>query len=163
MKQLTNYHLDLAKTLAKIYHKGQTDKSGNDYYNHLFRVAEEQKTVKGKIVGYLHDLLEDTDFAEIKGGYLYSINDLIDKFDTEVVQNLIWLKKDKGVSYKFYIDKLCMMNSQLAINVKLADLGDNMNLSRLNKIELKDIKRFFKYLKFYIKLKWVLFSLKFIK
>lgn len=50
-----------AKTLAKLMHAGQVDKAGEDYFTgHLTRVAEAGEFYVDVIVGYLHDIIEDT-------------------------------------------------------------------------------------------------------
>ena len=49
--------------LAKIFHAGQVDKAGEDYFSgHLTRVAEHVAPLGPEyvIVGVLHDILEDT-------------------------------------------------------------------------------------------------------
>mgnify|MGYP003288846580 CR=1 FL=1 len=55
--------LDRAIEIATEAHKGQLDKEGRDYIGHSLRVMEMGKTEEEKIVGVLHDVIEDTDWT----------------------------------------------------------------------------------------------------
>ena len=55
--------LQRAIEIATEAHKGQVDKSGKDYIGHPLRVMEMGKTEEEKIVGVLHDVIEDTDWT----------------------------------------------------------------------------------------------------
>ena len=55
--------LQRAIEIATHAHKGQFDKSGNDYIGHPLRVMEMGKTEEEKIVGVLHDVVEDTEWT----------------------------------------------------------------------------------------------------
>lgn len=55
--------LERAIEIATEAHKGQVDKSGKEYIGHPFRVMEMGKTEEEKIVGMLHDVVEDTDWT----------------------------------------------------------------------------------------------------
>ena len=53
-----------AGIVAREVHHGQKDKGGNDYFeSHLLPVAQSGFTWKEKIVGFLHDAIEDTDYT----------------------------------------------------------------------------------------------------
>jgi (p)ppGpp synthase/HD superfamily hydrolase len=52
-------NLQRAIEIAVAAHKGQTDKVGNLYVLHPFRVMEALDTEDEKIVGVLHDVVED--------------------------------------------------------------------------------------------------------
>ena len=49
--------------IATEAHRGQVDKAGNEYIGHPLRVMEMGKTEEEKIVGVLHDVVEDTDWS----------------------------------------------------------------------------------------------------
>lgn len=51
--------LQRAIEIATEAHKGQYDKAGNDYIEHPLRVMEMGNTEEEKIVGVLHDVVED--------------------------------------------------------------------------------------------------------
>ena len=55
--------LPKAIEIATQAHAGQVDKSGKDYIGHPLRVMEMGKTEEEKIVGVLHDVVEDTDWT----------------------------------------------------------------------------------------------------
>ena len=49
-----------AVTIALEAHKEATDKAGMPYAGHIMRVMQAGRTYDEKIVGVLHDLVEDT-------------------------------------------------------------------------------------------------------
>ena len=55
--------LTKAIEIATQSHEGQFDKAGNDYIGHPLRVMEMGRTEAEKIVGVLHDVVEDTDWT----------------------------------------------------------------------------------------------------
>ena len=52
-----------AKEMAENAHRGQIDKSGKAYIFHPIRVSQMGKTEEERIVGLLHDVVEDTDLT----------------------------------------------------------------------------------------------------
>ena len=55
--------LQRAIEIATHAHQGQLDKAGRDYIGHPLRVMEMGKTEDEKIVGVLHDVVEDTEWT----------------------------------------------------------------------------------------------------
>ena len=55
---------------SKKAHEGQFDKGGHPYYLHPRCVALMGKTEEEQIVGYLHDVVEDTEYT------FYDLKDL---------------------------------------------------------------------------------------
>ena len=55
--------LNKAIELAKIAHQGQTDKAGSPYIGHPLRIMDRLETESEKIVGVLHDAVEDSDLT----------------------------------------------------------------------------------------------------
>ena len=53
--------LNKALEIATKAHKGQFDKAGKQYINHPITVSSKCNTLEAKIVGLLHDVVEDTD------------------------------------------------------------------------------------------------------
>lgn len=128
--------------IAEKYHHDQVDKAGMPYIGHLMRVMEMGKTEYEKIVGVLHDILEDTEIT---------VDDLHEAgFDSLVTTAIECLTKKKSEKYDDYIDRI--KENKLAVRVKLNDLTDNMDIKRLSEITEKDIIRLQKYLKTYHKL-----------
>lgn len=138
------YFLELAKQLAKEYHKGQVDKAGVDYFSgHVMSVVNGVNTVEEKIVAYLHDTLEDTNLS-----YL---DLMVLGFSDKVINGVIFITKDKKESYEDYLKHV--KSHELSRAVKLSDLTNNMDLSRLKEITEVDKKRLEKYKKAYKYLK----------
>ncbi|MGA9211855.1 phosphohydrolase [Kaistella sp.] len=138
--------LNKAIKLAQKAHKGQTDKFGTPYIGHVMRVMNAGRTYDEKIVGALHDVIEDC--PEIT----YEI--LIEEgFSEEVIFAIKCITKNPtDIDYMEFIKKT--EQSKLAVSVKLNDLQDNMSLTRFNHpITERDMKRLNKYLTAYLYLK----------
>mgnify|MGYP003673968975 CR=1 FL=1 len=115
------------------------------YLKHLERVSEMADKEYGDTyatVAMLHDLLEDCP--------QWNKESLLDLFDDEVVDAVVALTKPKDKNYEKYIEQVS--NNQIARAVKLYDLLDNMDISRLKKIDEGTWKRLQKYHKAYHKL-----------
>jgi hypothetical protein len=92
---------------------------------------------QAKICAVLHDILEDTPTT---------IDELKDLgFDQNVIDAIIAVTKVNGEN-RFQAVQRTVKNL-IACEVKLADLGDNMDLSRLPDITAKDVKRYKQYQK----------------
>lgn len=129
-----------ALIIAAQSHKGQYDKAGKDYLLHPLTVSSYCKTKKGKIVGLLHDVVEDTPI---------SIEELSKVFDSEITTAIQLLTKTKGFDInEYYAD---IKNNPLAREVKMADLTHNMDMSRFDGKEIteKDKTRTEKYKGYY--------------
>ena len=90
-----------------------------------------------KIVAVLHDILEDTATSETD---LRSLG-----FDENIIHAVLAVTKQDGES-RFQAVQRTVKNP-IACEVKLADLRDNMDLSRLPKISAKDLIRYKQYQK----------------
>lgn len=135
LRRKKKIHLGKAIELAKQHHKGQTDKAGKPYIEHPLRVMNQMKSEKEKIVAVLHDIVEDTDI---------SLNDLRNEgFSEEVVSAVECLTKQDGENYDLYIERISF--NPLAVKIKLADLEDNRDLTRLPQVTDKDLERLKKY------------------
>lgn len=129
--------IERAILIATNAHSGQLDKAGKPYILHPLRVMMSVGTMDEKIVAVLHDVVEDT---------FMTIEDIRNTgFSTEVVSALDALTKKNKESYDKFIDRV--LQNRIACIVKLADLKDNMDLSRLNEITEADQKRLEKYKK----------------
>ena len=135
MRRMKKLYLDRAIELAKQHHEGQTDKAGNPYIEHPLRVMNQVESEEEKIVAVLHDIVEDTDI---------SLNDLRNEgFSEEVVSAVECLTKQDGENYDSYIERISF--NPLAVKIKLADLEDNRDLTRLPEVTDKDLERIEKY------------------
>ena len=138
--------LNKAIKIAQKAHKGQTDKFGTPYIGHVIRVMNAGKTYDEKIVGVLHDVIEDC--PEITLDYL-----LQQGFPNEIVFAIECLTKNlSDQDYTEFVKQT--EKSPLAVSVKMNDLQDNMNLTRFNRpMTEKDMNRLNKYLTAYLYLK----------
>lgn len=124
-----------AIALAANAHAGQTDKAGAPYVLHLLRVMQAQSSTEARMVGVLHDLVEDTE---------YTFEDLRDMgYPDEVIEALRHVTKRDGESYQVFAERAGQ--HPIARQVKIADLEDNMDVTRLESVGEKDAERLAKY------------------
>lgn len=126
-----------AMRIAVEAHKGQKDKSGEDYVLHPIRVAEKCKSINAKVVALLHDTIEDTD---VTPDYLREQG-----FQEEIIEGVLSVTKQEGESYEDFVRRAS--ENTLGREVKRADLEDNMDVRRLKEINEDDVARLRKYLK----------------
>lgn len=129
--------LGLAISIASDVFKTKTDKAGKPYILHCLRVmnAVDQKDEELMQIAVLHDVAEDTHVT---------IDDLRDLgFSKRVLLALGYLTHKNGDSYDFYIKMLS--NNPDAVKVKLADLKDNSDITRLKGLRKVDFDRIEKY------------------
>lgn len=124
-----------AMKIAYDAHYGQVDKSGVPYIYHPIHLAEQMQTEEECIVALLHDVVEDTEIT---------FEQLEKEFSDTVIQALKLLTHDKSTDYMEYVRNL--KHNPIARKVKLADLRHNSDVTRIEKITEKDVKRQEKYL-----------------
>jgi (p)ppGpp synthase/HD superfamily hydrolase len=132
--------LQKAIAIATLAHQNQVDKTGEPYIKHLLRVMERGANETEKICGVLHDIVEDTDWtfeALAKEGFT---NEII-----EVLKCVTKVSDDED--YDLFIQRI--MLNKTAVAVKLNDLKDNMDITRLKQLKDNDVIRLNKYLKAY--------------
>lgn len=121
--------------LASEKHLSQTDKGGRPYFGHPARVAADCQTDEQCMVALMHDLLEDTDVTA---------QQLLDEgFPAEVVDAVLAVTRRDGEDYDAFIERVAL--NPIARRVKIADLLDNMDLTRLVSITDEDCQRLKKY------------------
>jgi len=150
MKRATEDLIDKAFYIVKEAFKGKVDKGGALYINHLQRVSQftfhlldtslksctEEEYVNIGVIAILHDLLEDCPE--------WTVEELSSKVSPEVAKGVDVLTRKKNQSWEDYIEEI--INYPQVIPVKIADLTDNLNLSRLNQpLTEKDWVRIQKY------------------
>lgn len=124
-----------AMKLCFTAHKEQVDKSGMPYVFHPFHLAEQMKDENTTIVALLHDIVEDTE---------YTFEDLkAIGFDDEIIDALKLMTHDETVPYMEYV--AAIKSNPIATAVKQADLEHNSDLSRLDVVDEKALKRKQKY------------------
>lgn len=131
--------LEDAIILACQTHKGQVDLGGAPYILHPLRVMLQMSTDEEREVAVLHDVQEDS---------LPSLEAHMRLWDEGVTyQQFVALRLLTRVShepYKIYIERLAV--NRLARKVKLADLEDNLDVTRLvHPLTEADTRRIEKY------------------
>ncbi len=117
-------------------HAGQVDKGGAPYITHPLRVMA---AVAGddhvKIAAVLHDVVEDTEST---------VGDIEEKFGLRVAELVLLLTRVKGESDDDYYAGI--LSDPEAVAIKLADLADNMDVTRLKVVGPADAERLEKYI-----------------
>ncbi|MDJ1473741.1 hypothetical protein [Xanthocytophaga flava] len=132
-------NFERALQIATEVHKDQKDRYDAPYILHVMRVMLRGKNEDEKIVGLLHDVVEDSP---------KTIEDLRKEgFSESILEAVNCLTRPESESYEDFIQRI--KTSRLAINVKLNDLEDNLDMRRLPSVTEKDIPRINKYLKAY--------------
>jgi (p)ppGpp synthase/HD superfamily hydrolase len=127
--------LEDAIILAAGAHRGQVDKAGKPYILHPLRVMLRLEDEAGRITAVLHDVLEDTPIR---------IDNLRQAgYGEEVLQALEALTRRTCETYADFIERAA--KNPLARRVKVADLADNMDASRLPEITNRDRERLARY------------------
>ena len=114
--------IDIAVNIAAKAHADQLDKDNNPVILHPLTVGMAGKTELEKVVGFLHDVVEDTE---------YTFDDLkAEGISEEAIQTLKLLTHSKETPYEEYLDRIIASGNQTAINVKLNDLTHNLQRGR---------------------------------
>jgi (p)ppGpp synthase/HD superfamily hydrolase len=124
-----------AVILACQAHEDQVDKGGNPYILHPLRIAQQMQTSEERIVAMLHDVIEDTDIP------LQYLRD--EGYSDTIVEAIDALTRRDGETYMDYIRRA--KQNPIARKVKIADIKDNMDLSRIPEPTEKDLQRMKRY------------------
>ena len=116
--------LEKAIQLAVEAHAGDTDKAGATYIRHPLRLMRQMDTETERVVAVLHDVVEDT---------AYDLDDIEDEFGSEVRNAVDAVTKRDGEAYEDLIDRAA--SNPIARAVKIADLEDNMDITRLDSVD----------------------------
>ena len=126
--------VERALKFAEFAHDGQVDKGGHDYMEHIRAVGSGTARQYGDdnltAIAYLHDVVED-------GGF--TISDLMMWFPPVVWKVVDILTRKKSEERDKYIDRVS--ENLLAAKVKLVDLDNNMDLTRIPSPKPVDYER----------------------
>ncbi|HET6629929.1 MAG TPA: HD domain-containing protein, partial [Woeseiaceae bacterium] len=127
--------LEHALALAAAAHAGQTDKAEQPYILHPIRVMLNVRTEEERMTALLHDVVEDTDttFEDLRRA----------GFSDTVIEAVRALTKHEGESREAAARRA--VANPIARNVKLADVTDNMDLSRIPNPGEADLARLEEY------------------
>lgn len=114
----TRSDIDKAIELASKAHAADYDLDGNPTILHPLAVGMMGTTDTERIVGFLHDVVEDTK---------YTFEDLVEEgFSADVIKALRLLTHDKDTPYMTYIENICRSGNSTALHVKINDLKHNL-------------------------------------
>ena len=128
--------IELAIAIAAEAHAGQTDKGGAPYILHPLRVMLRMENDTDRMVAVLHDVLEDC--PAWSAARLRSSG-----FSEEIITAIEALTRYPWESYENFITRAG--RNEIARRVKLADLGEDCDLSRIKAPDQEDRERVSKY------------------
>ena len=145
--------LQRAIEIAVEAHKGQVDKAGAPYLLHPLRVMLRLETDAERIVGVLHDVVEDCGhlgwtferltaegFSADVLGALRSVTKTEEEQETmDAASN----EEERDLAYWTFVARA--IRNPIGKRVKLADLADNCDLSRIAAPTEKDRNRIARY------------------
>jgi len=142
--------LALAISITARAFENKLDKAGEPYILHCLRVMNATHGDEDvKCAAIMHDLVEDTDE---KSEINYTFAKLTELgFSDKTVGLLHLLTHNKETPYDEYIKSIAVSDD--ATEIKLKDLEDNSNISRLKGLGKKDFDRIEKYHRSYVYLK----------
>ena len=169
-------NLEKAIKIAVEAHTGQVDKGGNPYILHPLRVMLSLETEEERIVGVLHDVVEDCapkqytwtreDFSHYQqlskeqkaekytwehliteglNDSLFEALKSVSKTPEEEAEYQELLEDKKLGHYLEFIQRA--KANKIGLNVKAADIRDNLDISRIDDITESDINRLNRYKK----------------
>jgi (p)ppGpp synthase/HD superfamily hydrolase len=127
--------LERAIAIAAEAHMGQVDKAGAPYILHPLRVMLRVRTAPERIAAVLHDVVEDTPWT------LEAL--AAEGFAPEVLAAVDALTRREGESYEAFVARAGA--DPIGRAVKLADLAENMDLTRLEAPSAHDFARLERY------------------
>ena len=129
-------NLARAIEIAVEAHKGVKDKGGTPYILHPLAVMHSLETENEKIVGVLHDVVEDSDWTFEKLAE--------EGFSREIVDAVRSVTKaSEDSDYSDFIRRA--KSNPIGRKVKIADLKHNMDVTRIPDISADDLERLNKY------------------
>ena len=124
--------------------RDKKDRGGHPYIEHIFRVAEEAEALQvgSYVSGLIHDALEDTDLTA-DDLFLLGVR------NADINRVSVLTRKPDDV-YEHYINRIKkyakQYNDKIILAVKIADLNDNLNASRLKGLNNQDLLRLQRYM-----------------
>ena len=128
--------IERAIQIAVEAHTGAKDRGGKAYILHPIGVMMRCETEDEKIVAILHDVVEDTDWtfdALRKEGFSETV---IEALETVT-------KYSEEEDYDDFIQR--SLKNDIGRKVKIADLRENLDVTRIGELYPKDIERINKY------------------
>ena len=127
--------LERAIEIAAAAHRGQTDKAGQPYILHPLRVMLACEGRGAQIVAVLHDVIEDTDWTPDALRAQGATDEILEALDT--------VTRRDHETYSEFIERAA--RNEIGRAVKVADLRDNLDLSRIARPTQADFARMDRY------------------
>lgn len=128
--------LERAIAIAAEAHAGHFDKAGAPYVLHPLRIMLRVSSIDERIVAVLHDVVEDCQgwtFDRLRS----------EGFSDHIIEALQSVTKRDGEGYEAFVRRAA--SNPIGLRVKLADLHDNSDLSRIAMPSERDFRRIEKY------------------
>ena len=131
-----NMNLERAIQIAVDAHAGAKDRGGRAYILHPISVMMRCETDEEKIVAILHDVVEDTD---------WTFEALREEGFTETIIEALKTvtKQSEDEDYDKFIKR--SLKNEIGSKVKIADLRENLDVTRIGELNEKDVERINKY------------------
>lgn len=126
----------IALTIMLKAHWKQKDKANKWYIYHPLRVSFKMKTLDLKIIALLHDVVEDSNIT---------LKQLSKYFNNEVIESVCAITRNPNEKYFDYIKRV-KLNDKATL-VKIEDLKQNLDISKIKNITKYDVSRCKKYKK----------------
>jgi (p)ppGpp synthase/HD superfamily hydrolase len=145
----------IALQIAIRAHEGQLDRAGEPYITHPLRMASRTQDPDERIVAILHDTVEDglengvTMRTLEESGIPERIRTAVDHLTRRKRDIFPELETDE--TYEAFVERSAA--DPLARRVKLLDLADNMDITRLPEVRESDVERLNRYLRAWRKLR----------
>jgi len=128
--------LERAIQIATQAHAGQKNRAGEPYVRHPLRVMDHVEGEPARIVAVLHDVLEDcpawtADRLRAEG------------FSEEVLEALLAVTRREGEDYFDFVRRAA--SNPIGRRIKLADLADNIAMTRIPRPADRDTERLARY------------------
>ena len=124
--------IERAKALAYRAHAGQVDKAGRPYIEHVARVAAAvSDDPDAEVIAWLHDIREDCSDA-------FRL-EILEDYPSWVYAECYFLDRNSAHSDAEYY--ACIRGRKRTRRVKLADIADNADESRLAVLDEKTANR----------------------
>lgn len=135
--------LGRAIAIASAVHQDQKDKGGHAYILHPIRIMMRLRTNDAELmqIAILHDVVEDSKEWTVEKLAL-------EGFSHRVTTALTLLTHDPSEDYQAYVKRIA--TNVDAIRVKLEDIRDNSDVTRLKGLQERDFKRMEKYHRAYM-------------
>lgn len=127
--------IERAIEIAAAAHRGQTDKAGQPYILHPLRVMLACQGRAARIVAVLHDVIEDTDWTPEALRAEGASEAILAALDT--------VTRRQDETYSEFIERAAQ--NEIGRAVKIADLHDNLDLSRIALPTQADFARMDRY------------------